>query len=121
MPDFKGLVRCDVVGVVDDMRQSNVTDPPTPELFVSYRQMPVRLLNGPLIFVVRTADNPMTRVPMLRSAVCEQDPAAAIDSVMTMEECVLTNLAKPRLYAALVGAFGFFALIIAGVGLFGAL
>jgi len=117
----EGRPDCDVVGIVDDMRQSNVTDPPTPELFVSYRQMPVRLLNAPLLFVVRTADNPLGYIPTLRAAVREQDPGAALDSVMTMEERVMTNLAKPRLYAVLLGAFGCFALIIAGVGLFGVL
>jgi putative ABC transport system permease protein len=102
------------------MRQSNVTDPLAPELFIPYRQMPARLLNGPLIFLVRTAGNPAAQVPMLRAAVRQQDPAA-LDSVMTMEERVVSNLAKPRLYAVLLRAFGFFAVIVAGVGLFGVL
>ena len=39
---------------------------------------------------------------------------------MTMEDRVLTNLAKPRLYAVVLGGFGF-AVVIAGVGLFGVL
>jgi putative ABC transport system permease protein len=117
----EGRPQCDVVGVVDDMRQSDVTEAATPELFVSYRQMPARLLNGPLILVVRMADDPMAHVAMLRRAVHEQDSAAALDSVMTMEERVMTSLAKPRLYATLLSAFGFFALLIAGVGLFGIL
>jgi putative ABC transport system permease protein len=117
----EGRPDCDVVGVVDDMRQSNVTEPPAPELFVSYRQMPARLRNSPLMFVVRTPDDPLALVPTLRAVVREKDPAVALDSVMTMEERVMTNLAKPRLYAVLLGALGSFALVIAGVGLFGAL
>jgi ABC-type antimicrobial peptide transport system permease subunit len=38
-----------------------------------------------------------------------------------MEERVATSLAKPRLYALLLGGFAMAALMIAGVGLFGVL
>jgi len=38
-----------------------------------------------------------------------------------MEERVATSLAKPRLYALLLGGFAIAALVIAGVGLFGIL
>jgi putative ABC transport system permease protein len=112
---------CDVVGIVEDMRQSDVTDAPAPELFVSYRQMPDRLLNGPLILVVRTVGDPLPQAGLLRTAVREQDPAILVHSVMTMEERVVTSLAKPRLYAMMLGAFGGFALAIAAVGLFSVL
>lgn len=40
---------------------------------------------------------------------------------MTMDARVGTSLARPRLYAVLLGSFAFFALAVAGVGLFGAL
>jgi ABC-type antimicrobial peptide transport system permease subunit len=40
---------------------------------------------------------------------------------MTMDDRVLTSLAKPRLYAVVLAWFGVFALLIAGVGLFGVL
>jgi ABC-type antimicrobial peptide transport system permease subunit len=40
---------------------------------------------------------------------------------MTMEERVMTTLARPRLYAVVLVGFSAFALVIAGVGLFGAL
>jgi len=48
-------------------------------------------------------------------------PAIALDSVMTMEDRVMTSLAKPRLYAVVLVGFAVFALLIAGVGLFGVL
>jgi putative ABC transport system permease protein len=37
--------------------------------------------------------------------------------MMTMEERVMAGLARPRLYAILLGAFGALALLICGVGL----
>jgi predicted permease len=115
----EGRPDCQVVGVVEDVR-SSVTNPPPPAIFISYRQRP-EWLNAPLLLVVRTTDDPAAHVPILRAAINEEDRTVAVDSVVTMEERVLTNLAKPRLYAVLLGAFGFFALAIAGVGLFGVL
>jgi putative ABC transport system permease protein len=121
MPFGEGRPDADVVGVVDDMRQADVTDTPAPELFASFKQMPSRLVTGTTIIVMRTTDDPMRHVDQLRTAVREQDPAVAIDSVMTMEERVTTSLAKPRLYATLLSGFAMAALAIAGVGLFGVL
>jgi putative ABC transport system permease protein len=49
------------------------------------------------------------------------DPTLALDSIMTMEERVGTSLAKPRLYAMLLGSFAAAAVAIVGIGLFGIL
>jgi len=111
----------DVVGLVEDMRQADVTDAPAAEVFVSYRQMPDRLANGPMVLVMRTSGDPMAHVAVMRTAVREQDPSVPLDSIMTMEERVATSLAKPRLYAILLGGFAIAALAIAAVGLFGVL
>jgi predicted permease len=110
-----------VVGVVDDMHQSSVTDPSAPELFVSYRQVPTWMVRGALIFVARTGDDPLAHVATLRAAVREQDAAVVLDDVMTMEERVRSSLAKPRLYAVLLTMLALAAAAIAGVGLFGVL
>ena len=40
---------------------------------------------------------------------------------MTMDARITTSLPRPRLYAVLLGGFASFALLIAGVGLFGGL
>ncbi len=117
----EGRPDADVVGIVDDMRQASVSDAPTPELFVSYRQLPVRLTSFPAVFVVRTADDPAAHVQALRTAVREQAADVPVDAIMTMEERLATSLAKPRLYAMLLTGFAIAALTIAGVGLFGVL
>jgi putative ABC transport system permease protein len=44
-----------------------------------------------------------------------------VDSVTTMEDRVLASLARPRLYALLLGGFAFFAVLVAGVGVLGTL
>src|SRR5688572_9082690 len=71
--------------------------------------------------VVRTAGDPTNLVPTLRAIAREAAPAAPLESIMTMEDRVSASLAKPRLYAVVLGTFAAFALAIAGVGLFGVL
>jgi putative ABC transport system permease protein len=98
-----------------------VTEPAAADLFIAYRQFPDWWTRGPIIFVLRTTDDPLTHVQALRTAVREQDPTVALDSIMTMEERVANSLAKPRLYAVLLVVFAVAALAIAAVGLFGLL
>jgi predicted lysophospholipase L1 biosynthesis ABC-type transport system permease subunit len=91
-------------------------------MFVSFKQIvPGSTSNFDPIVVVRTTADPTTYVPTLRNLVHEQAPALVLDSVMTMEDRVMTSLAKPRLYAVVLAWFAVFALLIAGVGLFGVL
>jgi hypothetical protein len=113
----------EVVGVVDDMRQDSVDGPPQPEVFASIKQISSATTNTSFdpIIVIRTAADPTRYVATLRGLVRELAPAQALDSVMTMEDRVMTSLAKPRLYAAVLAWFGVFALLVAGVGLFGVL
>jgi putative ABC transport system permease protein len=117
----EGRPECEVVGVVQDMRQADVTDAPAAEVFASYRQTPERLQGGPVLLALRSTQDPALLVPLVRAAVRAQDPLLMPDSVMTMEERVMTSLAKPRTYAVVMAGFGVSALIIAAVGLFGVL
>lgn len=116
-----GGADAEVVGIVEDVRQSSVTEPAAADLFIAYRQFPDWWTRGSIIFAVRTTDDPFAHIQALRTAVREQDPTVALDSIMTMEERVATSLATPRLYAVLLVAFAVAALTIAAVGLFGLL
>ena len=111
----------EVVGIVDDVRQQGVSDPVQPMFFVPSRQFAGGLRSSQPSLVVRTAGDPRALVPTLRSLVQEQDSSVALESIMTMEDRVWAGLARPRLYAVLLGGFATFALAIAGVGLFGVL
>src|SRR5262245_60905422 len=110
-----------VVGVVGDTRQGSLTAPQTPDVFISYGQIPSAWLRASIFFVIRATDNPSSQIATLRSAVHEQDPTVALDSIMTMEERVVTSLTKPRLYAWMLSGFAIAVLVIAGGGLFGVL
>ncbi len=121
MPFGDGKPDCDVVGIVEDMRQSDVTEAHTPEIFASSRQMPNRLARASMFVVARTAGDPEALIPSLRAIVREQDRMLVVDSIMTLNQRMMTSLARPRTYATLLGAFALCSLAIAGVGLFGVL
>jgi len=116
----EGRERWQVIGVVEDVKQARLTEPPQPELFASYRQRPSAALAEPVL-VVRTGGAPEALVPTLRALVAEQEPALALGSIRTMQDMVETSLARPRLYSLLLGLFAACAIAIAGVGLFGVL
>ncbi|HUF25186.1 MAG TPA: FtsX-like permease family protein, partial [Vicinamibacterales bacterium] len=110
--------QAEVIGVVDDVRHAGVTEPASPEMYF-YRSSP-RMSTSPIL-IVRTAGDPLAFVPTLRGLARQEDASLVFDSVMTLEERVMTTLARPRLYATLIVAFAALALIIAAVGLLGVL
>ena len=96
-----------------------LTDPPQPELFFTYRQWDVNV--SEVIYVVRSAMDPAALAPAVRTILGEEMPAAAVESIMTMEDRLMESLARPRTYAMLVAGFAIFAAAVALVGLFGVL
>jgi putative ABC transport system permease protein len=110
-----------IVGVVDDQKQERPGDPPQAEMFVSFIQVTGTNAGGQYYVVARTNDDPMRYVEALRTTIQEEDPALALDAVMTMDQRVGNSLSRPRLYAVLFLGFAVFALVIAGAGLFGVL
>lgn len=110
-----------IVGVSDDLRQDAVDAPEQPEMFVSFAQGSQASLGASSIVVVRTVGDPSDYVEALRSSVREEDPAIALDAVLTLEQRLSNSLSRPRVYAVLVGAFAVVALLIAASGLFGVL
>ena len=113
--------QAEIVGVVDDVHYGTVTDPVPPEIYQPAPQLSSGFAVDEPALLVRTAGDPVRFVPILRSIVREQDRSSALESVMTMEDRLQTSLSRPRLYAILLGGFAGFAVMIAGVGLFGVL
>ena len=109
-----------IVGVVEDTVRNSVGDAAQPDVYFPMTQKP--LYASDIHLVVRTADDPTGVVPsLLRSVVRQAAPSAPLESIMTMEDRVSASLARPRLYAVLLGTFAAFALAVAGLGLFGVL
>ena len=110
-----------VIGVVDDVRYLTARDATHPEMYYSYRQFGGRLAVPVVTLVVRTLGEPATLAAAVRTVVREADASLVAEAVMPMEDRMLAALARPRLYAMLLGGFAAFALAVAAVGLFGVL
>ena len=111
----------EIVGVVEDVRHRGAVDAVQPEVYVAWPQLKEGLTADEPKVVIRTSTDPKALVETLRSLVRAQDASLALDDVGTMEDRVSTNVARPRLYAVLLGGFAGSALLIAAVGLFGVL
>jgi predicted permease len=110
-----------VIGVVEDVRYVTAGDSSQPELYYSYRQLGRRVPVQTVTLLLRTSGDPGAAAAALRAAVREADDRLVADVVMPLEQRLLTSLARPRLYAVLLGGFAGCALVIAAVGLFGVL
>jgi len=109
-----------IVGVVDDVRHRGAAEPVQPEIYACMCQ----ITDGPTpaeYVTVRTTRDPAELARGFREFVRSVNPAAIVEQTMTMEDRLLRSLARPRLYAVLLGGFAVFALLISGIGLFGGL
>lgn len=106
-----------VVGVAKDVATSTLRAGPSLQLYVAYSGETA--LAGETWLMVRTRGNPEPLLPLLRRAIRSVDPTLALPEVVTGEGLVASQLAEPRFYATLLGAFALLALLLASVGLYG--
>ena len=104
-----------VVGVVSDIRHLGPATPPRPEFYQPYTQRSF----ASMAFVVRTSGSPMALAPSIRAAVTNLDRAQPISGVATMEEHIGRALSRPRFMSTLTACFGFLALVLSTVGVYG--
>ena len=72
-----------------------------------------------MAFVVRTIATPTALVPSIRAAVTALDRAQPISGVSTMDQHIATALSRPRFMSTLIACFGFLALVLSTVGVYG--
>jgi putative ABC transport system permease protein len=106
-----------VVGVVGDVRDVSVTQPPAPAVYVSYFQNNVTAT--PVSLVVRTIGDPLAITGAVRAAVMSVDPAQPIDHVTTVERFLADSLGPQRFRSALLIVLALIGVAIAAVGVYG--
>lgn len=105
-----------VVGVVGNVRFYGLRSEPQPEVFLPHAQRSYLVMN----IALRTAGDPRPLVPAVRAAVLAADPGQPPQSIKTLEELVGDTLAPDRLITGLIGAFSGTALLLAMLGIYGA-
>jgi putative ABC transport system permease protein len=104
-----------IVGVVGDVRQESLAEPPYPQVYLPFAQLPVRSV----VIAARGPLEPLALLPGLKAAVAELDPGLPLSEVATLDQMVTATLARPRVNAALLGGFALVALALAAVGIYG--
>jgi putative ABC transport system permease protein len=120
----EGLARpepLDVVGVVSDNKQTSLSDPVLPTIYVPTAQVPDALMANfrSFYFVIRTTAEPLSYVPSVRSEMLGLDNRQAIRNITTMEQVIATSIASPRFYMLLLVVFGVIGLTLSTVGIYG--
>ena len=106
-----------VVGIVGETRYRELTDP-RPSLYLPIRQFPGPV---PMGLAVRTTSDPAAVLPQLRHALREVHPQWMLVGGGPLRELMAEPLARPRFGALLLGAFAAITLLLAAVGIYGAL
>ena len=110
-----------VVGVVDDIRQQQLTDKPSPAIYQPYAQVNNTFFLGHMTYVLRTGANPAALAPSIRAILRQIDPDQPLQSVETMSDVIAGATASQRFLAQVIGAFSLMAVLLAAIGLYGVL
>jgi putative ABC transport system permease protein len=105
----------EIVGVVADIRHSEVSTPPDPCLFMPNDQQPF----WSAALVVRTTSDPAQLVNAIREQIRLVDADQGISKIEEMQQMVSDSIARPRLEATVLTLFGVIALGLASIGLYG--
>ncbi len=107
----------EIVGLVGATQNRGLDSEPEPEIFVSSRQAAGWW--NQLFLVIRTAVEPRSVLPLVREHVRAMDPQQPVYAIRTVEEAFAASALTRRVSTNMLTLFGLFALILAGVGIYG--
>src|SRR5438552_966057 len=104
-----------IIGIVGDVRQQNLHDPPPPHIYEFLGDSPAEYLK----LLVRTSGVPAQLVGALRQTIRSLDPNVPIDRAAPFAAWLGDPLAVQRLYTLLLASFAALALALAATGVYG--
>ena len=105
-----------VIGVVKDVRQIQLTAAPKPQMYLTFRQFGFFDSRD---LVVKTDVDPASMAATVRKAVWEIDRDQPVSNIQTMEAILADSIARERFSMVLLAIFAGVALILAAVGIYG--
>jgi predicted permease len=111
-----------IVGVSADVKHRGLAADIRPEVYLPYVQLDDGFIQDwarAFAIVLRSPTGAEALTSRAREIVRSLDPALPLHQVRTMEQLASDSVAEPRFRTMLLGAFGFLALTLAAVGIFG--
>jgi predicted permease len=106
----------DIVGVVGNLRNSDVDQGPLAQVFVSA----TRQRNADMAVVVKSVGaDPLQLVPAIRAQVAAIDPNQPIHAVASMTQVLFDDLASSYVLSAILSTIGLVALVLSAAGIYG--
>ena len=106
-----------IVGIVGDVREAGLAGNATPEFYVTQRTHSSRTA----YLVARTETDPLRLATAIRSQVLAVDRDQPISNIATMDQVIESSMGSRRLTMLLLGLFAAVALLLATVGIYGAI
>jgi putative ABC transport system permease protein len=109
-------VKMEVVGVVGNVKLSELSPVPKPTIYVPLAQNP---FSRAVWFAARTAGDPMNLGSAVRAEFTALDKEQPIEQVASLDQMLANQFAQSRFQTGLMAVFALIALLLAAVGIYG--
>jgi putative ABC transport system permease protein len=109
-----------IVGIVGDVRQMGLNEPPRQEMYFPYWQAENNWM-VPRDLAIRTAADPLALVASVKRTIASIDRDQPISDIKTMDQWLDEEVASRHVQTTLLGGFAALALILACIGIYGVL
>ncbi len=114
--DPTGTMWRTIVGVVGDVRHTDLAEAVWPQMYLPQSQM----TDSYLVLAIRTStSDPAALAPAVRSILKDADPTVPLYDVATLDQLLAKSVARRRFVMMLLVGFAAVSLLLAAVGLYG--
>lgn len=107
----------EIVGVVNDVRDSGLAEETGPVMYTSYYQGSTAAT--PAGLVVRTATDPHSAIQQIKQAVWAVDPTQPLSNLVVLDDYLAASLGPQKFRAWLVALCSVFGMLLATIGIYG--
>ena len=104
----------EVVGVVADVKLTNLDGEVRPAMFLPVTQNGIRMMT----YVVKSEGDPAALAAASAAAIHTVNASLPVSNVRTLESVVAASIARPRITARAAGGFGLAGLLLAAIGVY---